>query len=214
MDKKALLDELKIDRDAPRRAGRPLKILIPLAVVGGLAVVAWTFGVPFFRGDAPIEVETATARTGVAATSVLNATGYVVARRQATVSSKATGKVLEVLVEEGMRVVEGQLLATLDASLPRAQLALQESQLAAAETALDEIRTAIEQAKLDFERTRNLAERELASQAELDRNRIALEGLEARFEYAERQWKSLGEVSKFSGCSSRTWKFGRRSPGW
>ena len=187
MDKKALLDELKIDRDAPRRAGRPLKILIPLAVVGGLAVVAWTFGVPLFRGDAPIEVETATARTGAAATSVLNATGYVVARRQATVSSKATGKVLEVLVEEGMRVVEGQLLATLDASLPRAQLALQESQLAAAETALDEIRTAIEQAKLDFERTRNLAERELASQAELDRNRIALEGLEARFGYAERQ---------------------------
>jgi len=187
MDKKALLDELKIDRDAPRRAGRPLKILIPLAVVGGLAVVAWAFGVPLFRGGALIEVETATARTGVVATSVLNATGYVVARRQATVSSKATGKVLEVLVEEGMRVEEGQLLATLDASLPRAQLALQESQLAAAETALDEIRTSIEQAKLDLERTRNLAERELASQAELDRNRIALEGLEARFEYAERQ---------------------------
>ena len=187
MDKKALLDELKIDRDAPRRAGRPLKILIPLAVVGGLAVVAWAFGVPLFRGGALIEVQTATARTGVVATSVLNATGYVVARRQATVSSKATGKVLEVLVEEGMRVEEGQLLATLDASLPRAQLALQESQLAAAETALDEIRTSIEQARLDLERTRNLAERELASQAELDRNRIALEGLEARFEYAERQ---------------------------
>ena len=187
MDKKALLDELKIDRTAPRRVGRPLKILIPLAVVGGLAVVAWAFGVPLIRGAATIEVETATARTGVVAASVLNATGYVVARRQATVSSKATGKVLEVLVEEGMRVEAGQLLATLDASLPRAQLALQESQLAAAETALDEIRTSIEQARLDFERTRNLAERELASQAELDRNRIALEGLEARFEYAERQ---------------------------
>ena len=190
MDKKALLDELKIDRDAPRGAGRPLKILIPLAIVGGLAVVAWAFGVPYFRGGAPIEVETATASTGVAAmpaAAVLDATGYVVARRQATVSSKATGKVVEVLVEEGMRVEEGQLLATLDASLPQAQLALQESQLAAAETALDEIRTSIEQAKLDLERTRNLAERELASQAELDRNRIALEALEARFDYAERQ---------------------------
>ncbi|MCY4060443.1 MAG: efflux RND transporter periplasmic adaptor subunit, partial [Gammaproteobacteria bacterium] len=113
--------------------------------------------------------------------------GYVVARRQATVSSKATGKVLEVLVEEGMRVEEGQLLATLDASLPRAQLALEESQLAAAETALEEIRTSIEQAKLDLERTKNLAERELASQAELDRVRIALKGLEARLKFAERQ---------------------------
>ena len=190
MDKKALLDELKIDRDAPRRAGRPLRILIPLAVVGGLAIVAWAFGIPYFRGGALLEVETATARAAVhaaAGTSVLDATGYVVARRQATVSSKATGKVLEVLVEEGMSVEEGQLLATLDASLPRAQLALEESQLAAAETALEEIKTSIEQAELDYERTKDLAERELASRAELDRNRIALEGLEARLRYAERQ---------------------------
>lgn len=190
MDKKALLDELKIDRDAPRRAGRPLKILIPLAVVGGLAIVVWAFGIPYFRGGSLLEVETAIARAGVdgaPGTSVLDATGYVVARRQATVSSKATGKVLEVLVEEGMSVEADQLLATLDASLPRAQLALEESQLAAAETALDEIRKSIEQARLDFERTQNLAERELASQAELDRNRIGLEGLEARLKYAQRQ---------------------------
>ena len=190
MDKKALLDELKIDRDAPRRAGRPLKILIPLAVVGGLAIVAWAFGIPYFRAGSLLEVETAFARAAVNAasgTSVLDATGYVVARRQATVSSKATGKVLEVLVEEGMSVEEGQLLATLDDSLPRAQLALEKSQLAAAETALEEIRTSIEQARLDFARTQNLAERELASQAELDRNRIGLEGLEARLKYAQRQ---------------------------
>ena len=190
MDKKALLDELKIDRDAPRRAGRPLKILIPLAIVGGLAVVAWAFGVPLLRANQVIEVETATARAAVDAASgetVLDATGYVVARRQATVSSKATGKVLEVLVEEGMVVEEGQLLATLDASLPRAQLELEQSRLAAAETALDEIRSAIEQAELDLERTRNLADRELASQADLDRNRIALDGLVARLAYSERQ---------------------------
>lgn len=190
MDKKALLDELKIDRDAPRRAGRPLRILVALAIVGGLAIVAWAFGLPYFQNASLVDVETATARRAVDSApgeTVLDATGYVVARRQATVSSKATGKVLEVLVEEGMRVDEGQLLATLDASLPRAQLALQESQLAAAETALEEIRTSIEQAKLDLERTKNLAERELASQAELDRTRIGLEGLEARLRFAERQ---------------------------
>ena len=190
MDKKALLDELKIDRDAPRRTGRPLKILIPLAIVGGLAIVAWAFGLPYFQSGSLFDVETATARRAADSApgeTVLDATGYVVARRQATVSSKATGKVLEVLVEEGMRVEEGQLLATLDASLPRAQLALEESQLAAAETALEEINTSIEQAKLDLERTRNLAQRELASQAELDRTRIALEGLQARLKFAERQ---------------------------
>ncbi len=190
MDKKALLDQLKIDRDAPRRAGRPLKVLIPLAVAGGLAVVGWAFGVPLLRASQVVEVETATARAAADAVpgqTVLDATGYVVARRQATVSSKATGKVLDVLVEEGMVVEEGQLLATLDASLPRAQLDLERSRLAAAETALDEIRAAIEQAELDLERTRNLADRELASQADLDRNRIALDGLVARLAYSERQ---------------------------
>ena len=46
--------------------------------------------------------------------TVLNASGYVTARRQATVSSKITGKVTEVLIEEGMKVQEGQILARLD----------------------------------------------------------------------------------------------------
>ena len=67
---------------------------------------------------APIEVETATAVasacSAAAEPAVLNASGYVVARRQATVSSKVTGKVDEVLIEEGMEVKEGQLLARLD----------------------------------------------------------------------------------------------------
>ena len=191
MDKKALLDELKIDRDRPRRAGRPLRVLIPLAIVGGLAVVGWAFGLPYLGfGVELTKVETVTARNAVDAApgeSVLDATGYVVARRQATVSSKATGKVLEVLVEEGMAVVANQLLATLDASLPRAQLALEESRFAAAQTAVEEIKSSIQQAELDLERTSNLAERELVSRADLDRNRIALRGLKARLAYSESQ---------------------------
>ena len=91
------------------------------------------------------------------------------------------------LIEEGMTVEKGQLLAVLDDSLPRAQLELEESRLAAAETALDEIKASIQQAELDLERTADLAERELASRADLDRNRITLKGLKARLAYAERQ---------------------------
>ena len=60
---------------------------------------------------------------------MLNASGYVTARRRATVSSKVTGKVIEVNVEEGMAVKEGQVLARLDDSQPRAALALAEAQL-------------------------------------------------------------------------------------
>ena len=80
------------------------------------------------------------------------------------------------------------MLATLDASLPRKRNWLSKSpSLPQPRRALDEIKTSIEQAKLDLERTKNLAERELASQAELDRTRIGLEGLEARLRFAERQ---------------------------
>ena len=78
-----------------------------------------------------VVVETDTARRPpsiAAASSVLDASGYVVARRQATVSSKMTGKVLEVLVEEGMRVEEGQVVARLDAATQRAQLAVAQAQ--------------------------------------------------------------------------------------
>ena len=186
MDKKALLDELRIDRDAPVQGRRPLRWFVLIAVLGGFAFGGWIYGVPLLASP-DARVQTVAARTApatFAGDSVLDASGYVVARRQATVSSKTTGKVLEVLIEEGMVVEEGQLLAVLDDSIPRAQLALGESQLAAARAALEEIRVNIRQAQLDVDRTGNLAERNLASLADLDRDRLALEGLQARLERA------------------------------
>ena len=189
MDKKALLNELKIDRGgAAPRARRPVKWFAALAVLAGAGFVGWSFGVPLFASPA-VEVRTATARATAAAQagdSVLDATGYVVARRQATVSSKTTGKVLEVLVEEGMTVREGQTLAVLDDAIPRAQLALAEAQLGASTASLEEIRVNIRQAELDRERIDDLAERKFASLADRDRTLLALEGLRARLARAER----------------------------
>ena len=189
MDKKALLNELKIDRGgAAPRARRPVRWFAALAVLAGAGFVGWSFGVPLFASPA-VEVRTATARATAAVPagdSVLDATGYVVARRQATVSSKTTGKVLEVLVEEGMTVREGQTLAVLDDAIPRAQLALAEAQLGASTASLAEIRVNIRQAELDRERIDDLAERKFASLADRDRTLLALEGLRARLARAER----------------------------
>ena len=185
-DKHSLLNQLRIDRDQPKPRRRPWPWFLALAVVAGIAFAAFEFGGPLVAAP-EVRVETVVVAAADAATdSVLDATGYVVARRQATVSSKTTGKVLEVHVEEGMTVAAGQLLAVLDARIPEAQLALAESRLAAARSALDEIRVQIKQAELDVERTANLAERNLASQADLDRDRLVLEGLEARFARTER----------------------------
>ena len=132
VDKKALLDELKIDRNAaPERSGGALRWLGVVGILVITVAVLWVIDLPVGGADA-IPVKTAMARAGatqVGGASVLDATGYVVARRQATVSSKATGKVVEVLIEEGILVSQGQLLARLDDSIPRAQFELARSQL-------------------------------------------------------------------------------------
>ena len=119
-----------------------------LALAGGLL---WLV----LARAAPPTVRTAVARAagpGADGGSVLDASGYVTARRQATVSAKVTGKVTEVLIEEGMRVEEGAVLARLDDTEARAQLALARAQLAAARSQVAEIRAQLEQAERDHER--------------------------------------------------------------
>jgi RND family efflux transporter MFP subunit len=194
VDKRALLDELKIDRgvavdEQPRR---PIRWFALIAAVAGIAFMAWY--VVFPKAD-PAAVAAPVVATPVMTApkpaaiegSVLDATGYVVPRRQATVSAKTTGKVVEVFIEEGMRVQEGQVLARLDASTQRAELALSESQLASARSGLEEMKVQIRQAELDLQRTQGLAARKLASAADLDRVQLTLEGLQARLERQERE---------------------------
>src|SRR6266852_3183632 len=113
MDQSDLLHQLRIDPSvrAPRRRARwlVLTVLVVLALGGGL----W---LALAHSQRPT-VRTAVARAASQAPgagSVLDASGYVTARRQATVSAKITGKVVEVLIEEGMHVEEGAVLARLD----------------------------------------------------------------------------------------------------
>ena len=184
-DKRALLDQLRIDRsEGPPAGGRPLRWFLLIALAGGLGFVLWFFDFPLENGAVAVRTALAEAPPPAAGPSVLDATGYVVARRRATVSSKATGKVVEVLIEEGIEVEEGQLLARLDDSIPRAQLELAASRLEAARRYLREIDIQVKQARLDLQRTEELAARQLASQADLDRDALSVEGLVARLESA------------------------------
>jgi RND family efflux transporter MFP subunit len=173
------LASLKIDRDA-RRSVSPLLtgllVLIVLAATGGLGAW-WLLGAP-----TAIEVRTAAARAIRLdqPTTVLNASGYVTARRMATVSSKVTGRVVDVLIEEGMEVEEGQLLAVLDASNTAANLRLAESELEAARATLAETRVRRDEAEVELQRIRPLAERGVVAAAELDRVQANYDSLEAR----------------------------------
>jgi RND family efflux transporter MFP subunit len=128
-------------------------------------------------------VDTATvaeARAGVPALSVLDASGYVVARRQATVASKITGRLVEVTVEEGMAVEEAQVLARLDDANSRRALELAEARVAASRSALEEIEVRLHEADLTLGRTRELAKQGVASRSDLDAAEAARNSFAAR----------------------------------
>ncbi len=173
------LAELRIDRsEEPREPNR-----WPWIAGGILLVVISAFLLVMRLLNAPVYVELQTIRIAQeqsGGVSVLDATGYVVARRQATVSSKIAGKVLDVLIEEGMTVQQDQIVATLDDSTQRAQLALADAQLSSAKALLAETQALLTQAELDLKRTEELAGKQLASESELDAARANAETLRAR----------------------------------
>ena len=138
---------------------------------------------------APVKVAPATVKSGgpAAAGAVLNASGYVTARRRATVSSKVTGKVLDVLIEEGHPVKEGQILAHLDDSQARAGLALAQSQLASSRKSFAEDQARLQQAELTLSRRQQLLKENVVGRAELDDAQSNVDALKARIAYAQEQ---------------------------
>jgi RND family efflux transporter MFP subunit len=186
MERSELLEELRIDRSARPARWRGRLLALAIIVLLAIAGVLW-FGL---ARSAPPTVRTAVARTAAQAPgpgSVLDATGYVTARRQATVSAKITGKVTEVLIEEGMRVKEGAVLARLDDTEAKAQLALARAQLVAARSQLAEIRAQLDQAEQDYARQAELLQRQLVSAQSMDAARAQRDMLRAKLGSAQEQ---------------------------
>ena len=155
IDKSSLLHQLRIDRGAPavRRSSARWWTLAAAIAIGGAGLVAW-----YFLRTAAVPIRTAAAislRSGPSsfeAASLLDASGYIVARRRATVASKITGRVIEVSLEEGQRVEGGQIIARLDDSNARAALAQSEAQVKQAEAVVTSAQTAYEDALPIFDR--------------------------------------------------------------
>ena len=186
-EREDLLNNLKIDRTkVPQTEDSSSRKLILLGIA---IVIVGSFSWIFLSEEELKEVTTFTVKSlqmsDSSATSILDASGYVVARRRATVSSKMTGKVMKVFIEEGMYVEEGQLLAQLDDSTMIADLNYSQSQL--------------NEAKRVFNRTKELAKEELASQASLDAARASVEGLEALNEVRKQVVQDMKILAPFSG---------------
>jgi HlyD family secretion protein len=166
----------------------------PVGLIVGLLLFLAAIGGAYWYWSTQMQVVTvkvapATAKAGgpSAPGAVLNASGYVVARRRATVSSKVTGKVINILIEEGQPVKAGQILAHLDDTQPRASLALAEAQLASARKAAAEDQARLKQEEITLGRRRQLLKEGVVGKAELDEAESNVESLKARIAHTTLQ---------------------------
>ena len=186
LEQSDLLKQLHIDRGPdrpPRRRGRLLPILALILLVGGVGLwLGWG------RLRPPV-VQTTVARAaapGGGAGSVLDASGYVTARLQATVSAKITGKVREVLIEEGQHVEAGQVLATLDPVDADAQRDLAAAQLGAARSQAGSVEAQLKEAEANATRLGSLVRQQLVSKAQYDQAIAQRDALRAQLTTAQR----------------------------
>ena len=144
MDNAELLKQLRIDR-AQREDTPRMRLRWPWLAAVGLVVALLLGGVLWWwLGQRAIEVQTVVAQAPSADSgtgTVLQATGYITARRQATVSAQITGTLTAVLIEEGDHVTRGQVLARLDDSGYKAQLEAARAQADSAHAQVAQIRT-------------------------------------------------------------------------
>ena len=174
------LEELRIDHKARGSGGVPIWVWVVVFVLVAAGAGTWFW----MRAPRAVEVKVAIVEQpkaiGAGGPAVLNASGYVVARRRATVSSRVTGRVVEVLVEEGKPVQKGQVLARLDPTTAEKGLALAEAELEATRLGVAENRVRLEQARLNLQRSRSLRAEGIANQADLDNAETEVRAIEAR----------------------------------
>lgn len=163
------LSALRIDRTDSSRSPRtgPRRPLAWALAVMVLIIIGLGW---YFWSAAPLAVEIATVTTVsmASAPSVLHASGYVVAQRQADVASKATGRLVALYAGPGDRVKDGQILAKIESADVTARLHQARANVAAAQAALAQARAIAGEATLDYERKRGLQAADLISKADFD----------------------------------------------
>lgn len=189
MDKGELLHQLRIDRDQRQDHGPSGR---RRWLAGGLSagVVLIAAGAFILLRSQRFDVDAATAVAPAAnagPTAILQATGYVTARRQATVSAQITGTLTQVLIEEGERVEAGQVLARLENTAQQAALGQAQAQLQAAKALAVQFEAQLGQARRDLVRNQDLVGRKLVSQQALEMAQTQVDSLAAQLQSQRKQ---------------------------
>jgi RND family efflux transporter MFP subunit len=185
MDQASLIEQLKIERPAERPARRSAWwwVAAPVLVVAAAAVI---YG--FLPRAVPIRVAVAEPVAGAAVgpSSILDASGYVVARRQATVSAKITGKVVAVGIEEGQRVERDEIIARLDDTNGKAAVAQARAELEQARANLIAAQVAFTNAKPTFQRNEQQLARAVISAQTFDTAKTSYDAARTGLDVAAR----------------------------
>ena len=186
------LKSLSIDRSASPRSSTRWRIAALAAAVIAVGAVAWSM---LGRGAAPVG-ETARVAGAVTAPATpstttadrprggLVASGYVVARRSATVSVDITGRLTDVTFEEGAVVEKGQILARLDDDLARYDLELARGRLQSANATIVSLKAQMVEAEAQNQRANRLAQTGAVSAASLDAAVSRIASLTAQYNAA------------------------------
>ena len=178
------LNALRIERGQADTPAAPRRLLLPAAVLLALAsagAALWWHG-----GAAALPVPAATAPAvqpaPAAATAAgrLVASGFVVARRRATVAAEVTGRIEDVLVEEGQAVKAGQLLAVLDDRVREREVQVQRERAASGRASVEAAEIDLADARLTLERDSRLAQTGFVSPSATDKSRSKVAGLQAQ----------------------------------
>jgi HlyD family secretion protein len=167
-----------------RPIGRWFFILTVIAVL----IFAASIFFYFFR-EQTVTIRVATAEQTVSGQehTILNASGYVTPRRRATIASKITGQIMEMLVEEGMQVQKNDVLARLDDADIKAMMKTLEAEVGAAEATIAEISVNLKNMKKNLTRNRSLYKTGVITVKELDDSETLFDGTFARLELAQKQ---------------------------
>ncbi|MGA1840897.1 MAG: efflux RND transporter periplasmic adaptor subunit [bacterium] len=180
------LEILRIDpdlrEDTHQYKGWVFSVIVALIIGISFLVVYW-------RKRMPLKVEVIVARSTMSGQNrvILTASGYVEARRKATIASKITGRIKELYFEEGMKVHQDQILTQLDDSEARAQIESAVAKYKVTKAAIQEIKTSLKYALKTFKRYSMLREKNAISQAMLDKSETIVENLRAQLTRAEEE---------------------------
>ncbi|HEX7338617.1 MAG TPA: efflux RND transporter periplasmic adaptor subunit [Rhodanobacteraceae bacterium] len=188
-----LLAQLRIEREH-RDDARPARRWPWLIVVGVLVLALIASGIWWWTSARAVTVHTATAVAPTASQAsggaILQATGYVTARREATVSAQIVGTLTQVLIEEGDHVKKGQVLATLNSSAQSAELNAAKAGLSAAQATLHEYQVDLAQAQRESHRQQTLVAKHLVSVQQAEQAQTAAASAQAKVGAQRAQVKS------------------------